>query len=107
MSEREPMRDKMQRNRPTLAGAVTGLVAALGAWGISAVATHVPPDVTAALHAAVFVGAGVLGSAAGKWAQQHTWAEDSHIEALEEAHQPDQLPQTRVSEPNVAAPEGV
>lgn len=108
MAEREPVRDKMQRNRPTLAGIATGLIVALGEWGIDAIPASVPGDVTAQLELAVVVVAGIIGAGAGKWAQQHTWAEDSHIEALEEAHRPEQLPdQAMPDEPAIAIAEGV
>lgn len=101
------MRDKAQRNRPTVASAATGVVASLGAWIITAASTHVPADVTAALHAAVWVAAGLAGAYAGKVAQRHTWAEDSHIDALAEAHEPEALPKPHLDEPAIAAPEGV
>lgn len=101
------MRDTAQRNRPTLAGVATGLAVALGEWALDAVPASVPGDVTAQLELAVVVVAGAVGAGAGRWAQRCTWSEDAHVRSLEEAHEPEQLPESDLDEPAVSAPEGV
>lgn len=66
-------------NRPTIAAAVTGAVTALTAsvanWAVDVLPAVVPGDVrTALLGVLVLIGA-LIGTAAGRIAQRHTWAE--------------------------------
>lgn len=64
------VRDRAGRNRPAIASAVTGVLAALGSWGIDVLPASVPDSVTGELHAAIVVAAGAAGAAAGRWAQR-------------------------------------
>lgn len=73
-----------QRNRPAtaggIAGAVSAVIYALSEWGLDALTTvtEVPANVQASLLGLVVVVAGFVGTAIGKWAQRHTWAEETH-----------------------------
>lgn len=86
-----------QGHRPTIAGAVTGvavpLLASLASWALSALPAGVPGDVTANLGAAatvvVMLVGGALGTIAGRLAERHTWAEESHRQAVAYALQLD------------------
>lgn len=79
-------REIAARNRPTLAGAVTGVVASFGTWGVSALPDIFPDPVTAALYALVAAVAALAGGIAGKIAQRHTWSEETHLATLAEAY---------------------
>lgn len=89
--------DAAKSHRPTLAATVTGvtvpLLASLIGWALSALPAGVPGDVTANLGAAgtvlAMVVGGALGTAAGRLAQRHTWAETSHRQAVAYALQLD------------------
>lgn len=72
----------MNQHRPTVAAVVTGLVGSLLAWAIATLPASVPADVTGWLGAAAILIAGIIGAAAGKVAERHTWAEDSHVAAV-------------------------
>lgn len=97
----------MNQHRPTVAAVVTGLVGSLLAWGITALPAGIPADVTGWLGAAAILIAGMLGAAAGRIAERHTWSEQSvdiirregglpvqtdNREEMEDGRQPPQYP---------------
>ena len=72
------------RNRPATAGGIAGAVAALiyalSEWGLGVLsaAVEIPTNVQGSLLGLVVIVAGLVGTIIGKWAQKHTWAEESH-----------------------------
>lgn len=64
----------MKGNLPTVASVVTGLITALGGWGLTYLSEQsVPMEVVSSLGGVVLLGGAIVGGIAGKLAQRVTW----------------------------------